>query len=69
MSTWTMEATQAARFLASYPGGSTTLKRADAQSLLYESGGTLMARGYLYDFVSKPLDAGVYRITLKMKNT
>lgn len=61
---WTLAASIAARHLCGVPGGSTTLKEADAQSLLLESGGMLLACGRLYDVKSEPLGAGVYRMTL-----
>ena len=46
---WTGEATSAVRFLASMPTGSTTLTTRDLRSLLLNTGGRMMARGYLYD--------------------
>jgi hypothetical protein len=65
---WTLEARRVANFLASLPSGNATLGRADLRSLLSETGGMIMARGYLYDILSKHLGAGVYRVTLEMKN-
>jgi hypothetical protein len=62
---WTPGARQAANFLASMPAGHTTLERDDLRSLLSESGGQLMARGVLYDIISKHLGAGVYRVSMK----
>lgn len=63
---WTTEASNAARFLCSTPAcGNTTLKTEDLQSLLYESGGNLIACGSLYDIVAQPLGAGVFKVSLK----
>lgn len=68
MSSWTPEARKAADFLAGLPSGSTTLRSTDTTSLLLESGGQILARGRLYNIVSKHLGAGVYRITLELAN-
>ena len=65
---WTGEATSAARFLASMPAGNATLTARDLRSLLLNTGGIMMARGYLYDIRSQSLGAGVYRVTLRRKN-
>ena len=65
---WTEEATSTARFLASMPGGNATLTARDLRSLLLNTGGIMMARGYLYDIRSQSLGAGVYRVTLRPKN-
>lgn len=65
---WTSEARQAANFLASLPSGHTTLKSSDLRSLLLETGGQLLARGYLYDIQSRSLGAGVYRVSLMETN-
>lgn len=65
---WTEEATKAANFLAGMPIGSTTLERDDLRSLLYNTGGAMMARGRLYGIKSKYLGAGIYRITLELVN-
>lgn len=65
MARWTPEATRAANFLAGLPTGNTTLSRKDLHSLLLESGGNLMARGYLYDIKNKHLGAGVYKVYLQ----
>lgn len=66
---WTPEATKAANFLASLPSGTTTLDRTDLRSLMMETGSMLMARGRLYDIVSKSLGAGVYLVSLKDRHT
>lgn len=65
---WTAEAKQAANFLASMPGGHTTLTTRDLRALQYQTGGMLMARGYLYDIRATSLGAGVWRVSLVMKN-
>ena len=46
----------------------TTMEKDDLRELLLQTGGTLMARGYLYNIVSKPIGAGVYRVTLEVAN-
>ena len=56
------------RFLASMPAGNATLTARDLRSLLLNTGGIMMARGYLYDIRSQSLGAGVYRVTLRRKN-
>lgn len=68
MNGWTADASRAARHLAAIPYGSATLKEADAQSMLLESGGMLLACGRLYDVKSEPLGAGVFRMTLALRN-
>lgn len=61
------EARQAANFLASMPIGSTTLTTKDLRALLLQTGGQLMACGYLHDIKSEALGAGVHRVTLKRR--
>lgn len=56
---------QARNYLASFPSGSTTLDRDDAKKLLLTSGGTIIARGVLYDLICTEIGAGVCKITLK----
>ncbi len=68
MNGWTPEASRAARHLAATPCGSATLKEADAQSMLLECGGMMLACGRLYDVKSEPLGAGVFRMTLALRN-
>lgn len=65
---WTKEAIRAANFLASAPGGNTTLMHDDVQSLLYESGGTLLARGRLYNIIAENIGASVYKVSLTLAN-
>lgn len=65
---WTQEATNAANFLASLPTGNTVLKKNDLRSLMLNTGGNLLARGRLYDIVSRSLGAGVYRVNLRATN-
>jgi hypothetical protein len=54
-------------FLASNPDGSDVMVAADLREVLLFTGGTMMARGRLYDIVSKPLGAGVYRVSLRSR--
>lgn len=51
-------------FLAACPGWHTTMTHDDLKTVLMETGGNMLACGRLYDFVSKPLGAGVYRVSL-----
>ena len=63
------EATRALNFLALTPDfGNITVERVDLRAIMLLTGGTMMARGYLYDIVSKHLGAGVYKLTLKRSN-
>ncbi len=62
-------AIQALNHLASMPDfGSTTVEKADLKAIMLQTGGTMMARGLLYDIVSKHLGAGVYKLSLKLSN-
>lgn len=54
-------------YLASMPAGETTLLLNDLRSLLLCTDGTMMARGSLFDIISKRLGVGVYRVTLKRR--
>ena len=65
---YTAEASSALRHLCSTPIATTTLNRADTQSLLLNSDGKAMACGHLFDIVTKNLGAGVYQISLKRSN-
>lgn len=58
------EATRQLQFLAQVPGGNTTMERAELREVLLQTGGNMLACGRLYDIVSKPLGAGVYRVSL-----
>ena len=64
----TPEARRALNFLASLPSGNATLPKKDMRDLLLETGGTVMARGYLYNINSKHIGAGVYRLSLSLAN-
>lgn len=56
-------------FLASLPDvGNTVMEKDELKEMLLQTGGTLMARGCLYNIVSKHLGAGVYRVSLKRAN-
>lgn len=37
----------------------------ELREILLQTGGTVLACGYLYDIVAKNLGAGVYRVSLK----
>lgn len=56
------------RFLASMPAGSVTMKDADVETMLLESGSGMLARGSLYNYVIKPIGAGVSRVALELAN-
>lgn len=53
-------------FLASMPGGTTTMTAEDLRELLLETGGNMLACGRLYDFAPEHLGAGVYRVSLRL---
>jgi len=55
-------------FLAGCPYGTTTMLRKDAQAMLLETGGNMLACGRLYDFVVKDIGAGVCKISLTLAN-
>lgn len=64
---WTAEAIQAANFLASLPSGNTTMLAKDLRALQLQTGGTLIARGHLYNIRAKSLGAGVWRVSLESR--
>lgn len=68
MDGWTPNATKAANYLASMPQGSYTLDKPDAKSLILESGGMLLARGYLYNIKQKHIGLDVYEVWLELRN-
>lgn len=54
-------------FLASAgPYANTTMTQEDAKSMLLETGGSILARGRLYNLVLKDLGAGVYYVSLAL---
>lgn len=56
-------------FLASTPDlGNTVMEKDELRELLLQTGGSMMARGCLYNIVSEHLGAGVYRVSLKRTN-
>jgi hypothetical protein len=59
---------RALNFLASLPGGSDTVTREELRSVLYHTGGNMMARGRLYGFHIEYLGAGIYRLSLKERS-
>lgn len=63
------EATRALNFLAlTSDFGNITVEKDDLKAIMLQTGGTMMARGCLYDIVSKHLGAGVYKLTLRRSN-
>jgi len=59
------ETSRQLNFLASAgPWANTTMSQEDAREMLLETGGNILARGRLYDFVLADLGAGVYRVSL-----
>lgn len=63
---WTDEASRAANWLASGPRyNNTTLHRADLQSLLFNSGGYLLAQGRQWNIKVESLGAGISRVSLE----
>lgn len=53
-------------FLASMPGGNATCERAALREIMLQTGGSMLARGQLYDIKKESLGAGVYRLTLEL---
>jgi len=53
-------------FLAGMPCGHTTMTHDDLRTVLLETGGNMLACGRLYDIVSKPIGAGVYKVSLSL---
>ncbi len=51
-------------FLAAMPCGSTTMEHDDLKAVLMQTGGNMLACGWLYNIVGKPIGAGVYKVTL-----
>ena len=45
-----------------------TMDRKDLREVLLDTGGSVLARGSLYDITPKHLGAGVYKVTLKRRN-
>lgn len=46
----------------------TTVTGAEADQIMMQTGGTVMARGVLYNIESKRLSPSVYRLSLKRAN-
>ena len=55
-------------FMASSPFGTTTAEHQDTHDILLETGGTLMARGHLYNIIARNIGAGVYHLHLELAN-
>ena len=63
------ETTQALNFLASAgPLANTTVKNADADKIMLDTGGHLFARGALYNIKSQRVSPGVCRRSLERTN-
>jgi len=45
-----------------------TMPRKELKEILLSTGGWIMACGYMWDIVSKHIGAGVYRVSLKMRD-
>ena len=58
------DAHRAMQWLASMPGGNTTLDRKALKELLLMTDGRLIARGEFCDIRSKNIGAGVYQVYL-----
>ncbi len=62
------EADRVATFLASNPRyGNTTVTKATLRALLLKTDAQLMSHGSLWDIVAKPVGAGIYRVTLRVR--
>jgi len=44
------------------------MEKGDLKELLLNTGGSILANGYLYDIVAKHIGAGVYKITLTISS-
>lgn len=65
----TPEQNRQLNFLCGCPEwGNTTMTTEDFRTILLETGGNVMACGYLWDIVGNHLGAGVYKVTLKPFN-
>ncbi len=63
------EAQHAINFLVRIgPHANTTLRNRDADEVMMQTGGNILARGVLYDIVCKRASPGVQRLTLKRSN-
>jgi len=60
-------ANEALNYLAGSPAGVTTLPTSQADKALLDTGGWMLARGYMYDVQIKRLSAKVSRISLKRR--
>lgn len=60
------EANRIMNFLAGLPAGNASASsRAVVREIMLQTGGSMMAAGYLYDVKAKSLGGGVYRMTLE----
>ena len=64
-----IETTQALNFLASAgPLANTTVKNADADEIMLQTGGHILARGMLYNIKSQRVSPGVCSLSLERPN-
>lgn len=56
------------QFLAAMPTGSVVMKDFNIQTMLIETGGNMLARGSLYNFVVTPIGVECSRVTLALAN-
>ena len=64
-----IETTRALNFLASAgPSANTTVKNADADTIMLDTGGNILARGVLYNIKSQRVSPGVCRLSLERTN-
>ena len=65
----TNEQRRTLNFLASAgPLANTTVKNKDADEIMLQTGGSIMARGRLYNLVAQRISPGVCRLSLKEAN-
>ncbi len=63
------EVTRQLSFLASAgPLANTTVKNADADKIMLQTGGNIMSRGSLYNIKSQRVSPGVCRLSLERTN-
>jgi hypothetical protein len=62
-------ATDALRFLASAgPLGNTTVRNAEADKIMLQTGGNILVCGCLYTIISQRISPGVCRLSLERTN-
>lgn len=58
---------EALHYLASCPGGITSVTTVVLTRLMLNTAGVMLAQGYSYDIIRKPLGGGVHQLTLRLR--